>query len=148
SPRIERLRRGGLTVRVQQEERVRALEKEGPLLGVEQLEGGEIEDDLVGVHLTEVGQDGRVEREPRGQGISEVEPGAGRKVPSHREAEVVRRARVAESPGDIGDHQESARRLQTFDAFELSVAKQLSMLLAWHEGPQVELISARDVATD
>ena len=63
-PRVEQLKRG--------REDLGALEEEGPLLRIERLEGRQVQDHLVGLDLSEVGVDGGVERERRGQPDLEV----------------------------------------------------------------------------
>src|SRR5205823_8211811 len=60
-------------------EEIEALGEEGALLGEERLEGGEVEDALVGLDLAEVRIDRADQGEVARQRVAQIEPGASRR---------------------------------------------------------------------
>ena len=122
-------------------EEIEPLAEERALLRKEGLEGGEVEDLLIDLHLPEVRQDGRLEGEVAGQvplGIAadgEARPGAGDGTEAPLE--------VAHAGQGEGAQLEAALRRQVGQVLEAAVARHHGGVGAGDEGPLVGLLPER-----
>ena len=119
-----------------------ALEEEGPLLLVEGLVGGEVDDGGVGLDLAEVGVEGRVEREVRGQADLGVEAERARAVG----AAVRLRGPGARLAERVGHELHVARLLQPADPVQLAQLVHAARVLARDQLPLVLFLVASDPA--
>ncbi len=108
APRVEEVEVGML-------EEAGALHEEGPLLGIEGLEGRQVQQRRVGLHLAEVGLHGDLGRERAGEVVAQV--GAQVEVAAVGLVGVVGTGAVLEAGGHVG------RRLQTFGAAGLAACR-------------------------
>ena len=129
-------------------EQARALEEEGPFLVEEGLEGSQVHDGRIYLHLAEIGVEGRVEHEIPARTHAEIGATAAEVVAAVAEGIAVLGVGVFSAPGHIGRHLDVARGGQAGEPGQPPEPGDARMLGLGDEGEDVLFAAALDEADE